>query len=282
MSSLISMPKKNAVSLSISIVLFKPDQDIFFNTLASLKKSLNNAMEQGLIQKTTLYLVDNNPDVETSMQGSAKELISKWPGEIVCLKPGRNLGFGQGHNLTILNNQHQYHLILNPDVFLAVDTISQSIDFMQKNPKCACISPCCHDQYGKKQYLCKTYPSISILLLRGFCPEVITNRFQGTLASYELKNITEQNVMNVTIASGCYMFCKTEAIQQVGGFDPDFFLYFEDFDICLQLVRKWNISYVPQVQIIHHGGHTSRKGIRHIFMFVSSAIRFFSKHGWKI
>lgn len=285
MSSLISNPqttKQN--SLAISIVLFKPDQTILYNTLTSLHNSISYAINQGVIADATLYIVDNTPSLEMELSESTKNLIKTWHGDVKTLKTHKNLGYGRGHNIAIMDNvkQHSYHLILNPDVFLQEDAILQSIDFMNKNSHCACLTPSCCDQKGDKQYLCKDYPSVSTLLIRGFCPSYIKKILYKKLNTYELRDMTEDKDMQVIIASGCYMFCRTEALQQVGGFDPNFFLYFEDFDLCLRLVRKWAISYVPAVQIVHLGGNAAKKGLRHIFLFLTSAVRFFTKHGWKL
>ncbi|WES91767.1 glycosyltransferase [Aeromonas hydrophila] len=83
------------------------------------------------------------------------------------------------------------------------------------------------------------------------------------------------------IVSGCFMLFRTDVLQLLGGFDPRFFLYFEDFDISLRAGKISRIAYVPQVKVVHHGGHASRKGWRHIWMFGRSMVTFFNIHGWR-
>jgi GT2 family glycosyltransferase len=79
------------------------------------------------------------------------------------------------------------------------------------------------------------------------------------------------------------MFLRREAFDEIGGFSARFFLYFEDFDLSIRIREAgWDIAYVPTAVITHHGGSASRKGLRHIFMFTSSAISFFNRHGWKM
>ena len=70
-------------------------------------------------------------------------------------------------------------------------------------------------------------------------------------------------------------------LREAGGFDPRFFLYFEDYDLSLRVARKTRIAYVPAVKVVHHGGHAARKGLRHIGLFVRGAATFFRLHGWK-
>jgi GT2 family glycosyltransferase len=69
-------------------------------------------------------------------------------------------------------------------------------------------------------------------------------------------------------------------LDAVEGFDPRYFLYFEDFDLSLRLSKVAPIAYVPAVRIVHHGGHAAAKGFAHIRWFATSARRFFSMHGW--
>jgi hypothetical protein len=81
--------------------------------------------------------------------------------------------------------------------------------------------------------------------------------------------------------SGCFMLARRKVVDATGGFDPDFFLYFEDFDWSVRLNRVAGSAYVPAVRIVHHGGGAARKGWRHIAWFAKSATRFYRKHGWK-
>jgi GT2 family glycosyltransferase len=77
------------------------------------------------------------------------------------------------------------------------------------------------------------------------------------------------------------MFCQSSVIAHIGGFDAKYFLYFEDFDLSIRVREHSRIAHVPSVRIKHYGGNTGNKGIRHIMLFMFSAVRFFSAHGWR-
>ena len=77
------------------------------------------------------------------------------------------------------------------------------------------------------------------------------------------------------------MLVKRFAIDRTGGFDPRFFLYFEDYDWSVRLNRVTQTAWLPAMRAVHHGGGASRKGLRHIGLFVRSAFRFYHKHGWR-
>jgi len=88
--------------------------------------------------------------------------------------------------------------------------------------------------------------------------------------------------LDLELAGGCFFFLRTDVFQKIGGFDPRYFLYFEDFDLCMRLRRHKSISYVPEVRIMHGGGDVGRKSRRHHWYFSASALRFFSSYGWKL
>ena len=93
--------------------------------------------------------------------------------------------------------------------------------------------------------------------------------------------IGDQVVWDPPLVSGACMLFRTAVLREAGGFDPRFFLYFEDYDLSLRVARKTRIAYVPAVKVVHHGGHAARKGLRHIGLFVRGAATFFRLHGWK-
>ena len=70
-------------------------------------------------------------------------------------------------------------------------------------------------------------------------------------------------------------------MEEVGGFDEQYFLYFEDFDLSMRLRKFGRLMYVPSVRIVHHGGYAASKGWKHLRMFASSGFRFFRQHGWR-
>lgn len=274
------IPARLTEGLTVSLVTFKPDLDLLEQTLISLRAAVREAGSSGL-GSNRLVLVDNSPGDGARTQ--LTNLVSAcWGNDWDLLTPGFNAGFGQGHNLAIAKACGDYHLILNPDVELAKDAIAEAVVYLASNPSVGCISPYCEGPNHQREYLCKRYPSITDLGVRGFLPPFLQSFCQKRLARYELREETEDMpAHNVPIASGCFMFFRREALLQAGGFSPDHFLYFEDFDLSLRVGKYWSIAYVPSVKIIHHGGYAARKGVYHVLLFARSGLIFFSKHGWK-
>jgi len=278
------MDNCSSYQLAVSIVVYAGEYKLLRETIESLRVSLEYASKHVLLTNVVLVIIDNGPAEHN------KKIIQDIIGEstglaIQVISNKRNIGYGRGHNLCLTSVKSDYFLILNPDVIVDKKAITEATKFMELNSKIGMLTPEAHSPSGKKLYLCKQYPSIFNLLIRGFFPRFIQNIFKHRIAEYEMKAYTEDKILceNIPIASGCFMFLRDKAVYSINGFSPEYFLYFEDFDLCIKLRQaKWGIAYVPQVSIIHSGGNASRKGIKHIIMFINSSYKFFNNHGWKL
>lgn len=260
--------------LTISIVTYLPDQSSLTATLESLK----NAMSRLHNPSISTWIIDNSPP-----HHQPKWLYNLSKEYSVSLIHGHgNIGFGRGHNL-ILAKTGDFHLILNPDVELAEDALTTALEFMDKHTECGLVTPFVSWPDGSQQFLCKRFPTLFDLFLRGFAPGCVQSWFQERLNNYEMRDAIGSTIYwDPPIASGCCMLFRNDVLQRLSGFDPGFFLYFEDFDISLRTSQISRIVYFPDMKIIHHGGHAARKGWHHIFMFIRSATAFFNKHGWRL
>ena len=192
-----------------------------------------------------------------------------------------NVGYGRAHNQAIMSSNADIHLILNPDVELDNDALKEGLAHLAENTQSALLGPSGRDKNNNPAKLAKRYPTLLDLFLRGFAPGFITNRFAERLAYYECRDLDHFRPAQVPIVSGCMMLARTDLLQQISGFDPSFFLYFEDFDLSLRASALGHVVYLPKMKINHHGGNAAKKGVMHIALFARSAIRFFNKHGWR-
>lgn len=266
------------INLSVSLVTYHPDEPMLRDTLASLRIAAAHAQEEGVLSGVKLTLVDNGNDNELEELAHA----AGWPAVEVLSGHG-NVGFGRGHNLVLNGDLGELHLILNPDVYLQPDALIHAMRFLQSHPDCGMLSPAIVGAESGWHFLCKRYPSILDLFLRGFAPRWVRCLSRSRMDRYEMKMSGTPSVQwDPPIVSGCFMLCRTDVLRQLGGFDPRYFLYFEDFDLSLRAGNIARLAAVSTVRIAHFGGGAARKGGRHIRMFCRSAKLFFSTHGWKL
>ncbi|MCU7929623.1 MAG: glycosyltransferase [Candidatus Thiodiazotropha sp. (ex Codakia rugifera)] len=269
------------MKLVISIVYYDSGLSILKETLVSIVKALDYATAESQSLSTKVVVVDNG-GILTQVKNLVSQVVGTSHHEWMVLGTGGNIGYGAAHNLVILNEQSDYHLVINPDVEVLEDAFSKAIEYMQQNPEIGLLSPYSEDPDGYKQYLCKRYPAVLDLFLRGFAPRFVKQYFSERLQEYEMRwDLKEKALSKEVMASGCFMFVRHSVLDKVKGFSPDFFVYFEDFDLSIRIGKRSNIAYVPEVRIVHGGGNASKKGLKHIIMFAKSAFVFYHKHGWR-
>ena len=273
----------SAVSLSATIVTYRSDARFLEAALRSLAFAVLRARNDGLLARAHVFVVDNSPP---RPRVDLRKALDAWPsnaGTLTLLQGHGNVGYGRANNLVLDKLDSDLHLVLNPDVELYPDTLSSALGTMQSHPQVGLLAPSVCGPGGERLYLCKRYPSAWVLFLRAFAPARLRRRFVATLHRYEMRDVpSERFHEGVELASGCFMMVRTALFVKLGGFDPRYFMYFEDYDLSLRVGRSSSIAYAPDVRIVHHGGEASRKGWRHVAWFVASAWRFFRRHGWKL
>jgi GT2 family glycosyltransferase len=277
-------PKHQQAHLSVSVVLHNSTLELLRRTLQSLQSSAQVAQEAGCLGRVTVYLVDNSSD--EAYRAHLDRELAGWPqSEFFTVQysaQATNRGFGFGHNTVLPLLISDFHLVLNPDVELEGSTLRAGLSSLLQSDDIALISPLVIGTNGEQEFLCKRYPSVLVLLLRGFAPRIVRRLFHQRLATYEMRDLCSgENQVNVAIASGCFMLLRTSALREVSGFNEEFFLYFEDFDLSLRLGKQGRLVFDPAMRIVHHGGYAASKGRLHLRYFVNSGIMFFNRHGWR-
>lgn len=268
-----------------SIVTYKSDPEQFAATLASLSEAVAYAKAQSPFLTAALFVIENDAS-QCFNFNQVKEIVGgpdfRSFDRIELSVSSRNLGYGGGHNLAILGTDADYCLVLNPDVVLDREALKVGLDFLSETPQAAVVSPHGKSPSGHPLYLCKQFPRLFDLILRGFGPLWLRKVFVSRMASYEMHDLLEANTpVGVPIVSGCCMLMRGSTVREISGFDENYFLYFEDFDLSLRLGARGKNIYLPRMKIIHYGGSAAKKGITHLAYFMRSALRFYTTYGWR-
>ena len=271
-------------TLSIGIVTYRPDFRTLSQTIDTLNTCINNSRKAGSLTDACLIIVDNSTckAVYNKIEQMLELAQNHYQITTRLLATPRNLGYGTAQNLALEISTTDYHLVLNPDVLLDENSLQNAVEFMQQHGDVALLTPNGRNEQGNKEYLNKRYPDLITLLLRGFAPQALKNRFRRRIAHYEMWDLDPEKIhYGIPLASGCFMLFRTPLLKKLRGFSEKYFLYFEDYDLSMRTHQYGDIAYVPDVRILHYGGGATRKGLKHILLFVRSAITFFNQHGWK-
>lgn len=274
-------------SLQISIVTHRSDPALLARTLQALRVAIVAAQDADVLKSVHVALVDNSEDraIATQVGDLGRAHFSDTPVQVAIVDGHANIGYGAAHNLVMHGTGADYHLVLNPDAEVAPDALVNATRWLDAHPEVGALAPAVSSPAGARQYLCKRYPAVFDLLLRGYAPRWLRRAFSRRLARYEMHDVVgaepARDAISIPAMSGAFILARREAIHRTGGFDPRFFLYFEDFDWSLRLAAVMPTAYVPSVRIVHHGGGAARKGLWHLRWFVASGWRFYRKHGWK-
>jgi GT2 family glycosyltransferase len=253
------------VKINASIVLYHNNKEQVLKAIASF---LNTNL------KVKLYLIDN------SLNDDLKEL-SNIDDRIEYIFNNVNLGYGSAHNIAIresIKNNISYHVVLNPDIYFKNDVIEKLSQYMQNNNDVGHIMPKVLYPDGEIQHLTKLVPSPFDLIFRRFIP--LKSWKEKRNFKYELRFSGYDKIANVPYLSGCFMFLRIEALQNVGMFDERFFMYPEDIDLTRRIHKKYKTIYYPFVSIVHEHEKASFKSFKMMKIHMFNMIKYFNKWGW--
>jgi GT2 family glycosyltransferase len=262
------------IRLSIGLVLYKPN----FCTLQKVMDNLFKSQGDFFIQ---LYCIDNSADEvwHEKLKTFVESLSPPSFIYIELLDGGGNLGYGKGNNVVLEKINSDYHLILNPDVFVYEDTLQKSIDFMEKHTEVGLLIPNVFGENGERHYLCKKNPNLWMMFVR-FLPTQIRRLFQKSIDLFEMQDKNYNDfIWDIPNPTGCFMFFRTRVFKELNGFDPHFFLYYEDSDIGRRTLEISQSVYNPNVKIIHQWQRDAHKKLKARLIMIKSGLRYFMKWG---
>ncbi|OGE16966.1 hypothetical protein A2769_04295 [Candidatus Daviesbacteria bacterium RIFCSPHIGHO2_01_FULL_37_27] len=192
--------------------------------------------------------------LDNASYDGAADMLKKDFKEVIIYESNKNLGFGGGQNIIFRKERADYYLVLNPDTLFEEEVIETMILLMEKNPKCGIASCKILDFDGKLQPNAGDLPWGWALINWLFNLEVL-----GIKSSlHRNENSYYESEHEVGWVSGNFMMIKKEVLQKLGGFNEDYFMYFEDVDICQRAKKEgFKIMVNPKVSIKHLSGGSS-------------------------
>lgn len=270
--------------LSASLVVYRPELGTLKRTLLALQEAGRTAKAQDEL-KLQLTLVDNSSDpvVHQELSQWLEQLLpelSDW--RVDLLLSSGNLGYGRGNNMVIDKVNSDYHMVVNPDLFVAPDSLVHALRFLETNADTGLLTPAVFGEQGERHYLCKRHPTLLIMYLRSFSPRWLQSLFGAALAEFEMRDCDyEKPIFDVEYPTGSCMFFRTRVLKEIGGFDPDYFLHYEDADIGRRASVVARVVYVPDVKVVHQWARDTHRSWKASLLTVKSGLIYWRKwNGW--
>jgi N-acetylglucosaminyl-diphospho-decaprenol L-rhamnosyltransferase len=188
-----------------------------------------------------------------------------------------NLGFGRAANLGAASTAGGYLLVANPDTKLAPGSLARMVATMAAGPRVGCVGPHLCNPDGSDYPTGRRFPSLGVGAAHALLAPVWPSN--PATRRYHLADLDRSRPVPVDWVSGACMLLRRAAFDQVGGFDPAFFMYFEDMDLCLRLAKAgWQVIYDSAAEVEHVvGGSTRTAPYRKVLHHHRSTLRFYRR-----
>jgi GT2 family glycosyltransferase len=192
--------------------------------------------------------------------------------QVKVIENGRNLRFAKGNNVAISASAGEYVLILNPDTIIRDRALDKIIGFADNHQQVGAFGCRVLNSDGSYQTSARPFAS-----LRSEWIVALHLRWLGRLwnlgsgdAYPDWKGETERQVDWI---SGCFMLVRANILKQLGGFDEQFFYYYEDMDLCRRIRQAgYSIIYTPQAEIIHLKGQSTNQRLSSVVFALDSQV----------
>lgn len=267
------------VDISIVIVTYK-SKEYIMRCLESIRESV-----QGLT--TEIIIVDN-----ASGDGLGEFLNAKFP-EAIWIENEKNEGFAKAVNQGANLASGRYLLILNPDTQLLSNTLKVLLNFLEHDQQDCIVGAPTFDERGKSIPSCRSLPHIKniikyplLLILRG---KLLKTPRRYLLDLWEQNETIDVTQYNGYITGACIL-ATLDFFKKLGGFDEQYFMYFEDADFGFRIARSGHPAFlVAEAAMIHHGGYSSSQNpftslyaIEAYLHYIRKNLAFFHAAAYKI
>jgi GT2 family glycosyltransferase len=242
-----------------------------WNTRELLRHCLASVYEQTTRISFSVIVVDN-----ASADGSV-EMVTRDFTQVRLIANTENRGFAAANNQGMAVAEGRYILLLNSDTIVLDRAIEKTMVFADAHAKTAVVGCRVLNADGTLQNSCFMFPSGLNMLLSA---TYLYKLFPGhrLFGREHMTYWDRQDARNVEVVSGCFLFVRREAIEQVGLMDEAFFMYAEETDWCYRFRKAgWAVTFAPSAGIIHLGGASSRQAASAMRLQLSGSLLYFLK-----
>ena len=215
---------------------------VTYNSADVIERLLESLFLQTKGTELAVFVVDNG-----SVDGTAALVREQFPQVTVIEQDNR--GFGGGHNAVLSQLRSEYHAMINPDITLNEDVLSELAAYMDGDPTVAITCPLIKNEDGTVQDVPRKNPNFRYVLSGKL--QKYSRYFRKKRIEYTMSDADTSAPIDVEFCTGCFLFIRTDVFKTLGGFDERFFLYCEDADLTRRARRFGKATCMPQAVATH-------------------------------
>jgi GT2 family glycosyltransferase len=276
----VQTPMVAGVEFDVSIIV------VSFNTREVLRQCLQSVLDNARELDAEIIVVDN------ASSDSSPEMVEEYFPRVRLIRSSVNLGFAGGNNRALTEARGRYFVLLNSDAFFAPGALALAIRHMDETPECGLGGCRLMGRDGSSQPSSRCFHSVldDAIVLSGLAARFPSSRFFGRFD----RTWTDPTIpAKVDWVPGAFTILRPSALKRVGFFDPAFFLYYEEVDLCRRFkaagIPVW---YWPDIEVVHIGGESSRQlktldysspSAQVVLWRMRSTLIYYRKHhGWRV
>lgn len=236
------------VELTVVLVAYRP---------GAMMREFLDSVRQASARSHPALVIDNYDGVD-AVDRCDPELAAAFSGcpDVTLRGADGNLGFGRAANEAIAEVQTDWVLLANPDLTLRPGSLDALLAARSRWPQAAAFGPAILTPDGALYPSARALPSLG----RGIGHALFGWWWPANPWTQSYRAERGDPVEGTAgWLSGSCLLLRVDAFREVGGFDPRYFMYFEDLDLCERLGRAgWQSVYVPDAVVVHEGGGSTR------------------------
>ncbi len=226
---------------------------VSYNTSDLLRKCLKSIDAACRKEEMEVIVVDND-----SSDDSAIMVETEYP-RVKLIANEDNKGFAAANNQAFAVASGDYLVLINPDSVIENDALENAVGFMRENPGCGISGGLLLTEGGSPAPSARRFPNG---MTKFFTISGLASLFpgRGIFSRHEFGGFDHRRPLEVDWVPGAFTVIRKEVLEETGGFDERFFLYYEETDLCLRAkARGWKVYFYPGARIRHVGGASGRK-----------------------
>lgn len=262
---------KDNKDITLSIII------VNYRTPEMTREAVAGALASGVRGVIEIIIVDN-----LSGDNSVEFLTDAFKNEpcVNVIASDENLGFAGGNNIGLKVATGEVVLFLNPDTIVEPGALQALMDTLLSDDDIGAVGGMLTNADGTPVTSYGFFPTPWSMITTAFLPGRFLGKARKALGV--IPPADEVEPYDVDYICGADLMVRRSILDQTGGMDAGYFMYFEETDLCKRIHDKgFRILYEPRARIAHlEGGSFGSKLVKRRMIFMKSSVRFFRRNGY--